>query len=278
VLHLDAIDLLLKAVPIWALGIVLVAVCLLAVELGIWWAKGQMAKASPGHKPLSSETLGLVLGSVFGLLALLISLSFSLALDRYDERRVLAATEANAIRTAYLRADLFGEPVGGQLKAALRSYTQSRVIPENIALSELKRHDLASMASEDQLWRSAKQATYKERDTDLSADFIDSTNEIIDIARLRTLAGQAHIPGSILDAMFLSLVLTSALIGVLLAKEGTRYRYASTIIIVQYVLGILLITDLDRPHAGTILVSQQGLQDLLVMMGQDEADAARSDN
>jgi hypothetical protein len=278
VLHLDAIDLLLKAVPIWVLGILLVAVCLLAVEFGIWWAKGQMANASPGHKPLSSETLGLVLGSVFGLLALLISLSFSLALDRYDERRVLAATEANAIRTAYLRADLFSEPVGGQLKAALRSYTQSRVIPENIALSELKRHDLASMASEDQLWRSAKQATYKERDTDLSADFIDATNEIIDIARLRTLAGQAHIPGSILDAMFLSLVLTSALIGVLLAKEGTRYRYASTIIIVQYVLGILLITDLDRPHAGTILVSQQGLQDLLVMMGQDEADAARSDN
>lgn len=80
------------------LVVLLVVVCLLAIELGMWWGRVQLGKATVNYTPLTTQELGMILGSVFGMLALLASLSFSITLDRYDERRVLTATEANATR------------------------------------------------------------------------------------------------------------------------------------------------------------------------------------
>ena len=56
-----------------------------------------------------------LVGSMLGFLALLMAFSFSMALDRYEERRHLVIQEANAIGTAYLRTQLLDEPHRGRL-------------------------------------------------------------------------------------------------------------------------------------------------------------------
>src|SRR5678816_4889579 len=46
------------------------------------------------------------LAAVLGLLALLLGFTFSLSLNRYESRRELVVQEANALGTAWLRAQL----------------------------------------------------------------------------------------------------------------------------------------------------------------------------
>src|SRR4051794_670555 len=68
---------------------------------------------------------GYLVGSMLGILALLMAFSFSMALDRYEERRHLVVQEANAIGTAYLRAQLLDEPYRGRLSKLLVDYTDN---------------------------------------------------------------------------------------------------------------------------------------------------------
>ena len=48
----------------------------------------------------------LLAGIVYGLVSLLLSFSFGIAMQRFDARRHLVVDEANAVGSAYLRADL----------------------------------------------------------------------------------------------------------------------------------------------------------------------------
>ena len=70
---------------------------------------------------------GYLVGSLLGFLALLMAFSFSMALDRYEERRHLVIQEANAIGTAYLRTQLLDEPHRGRLSGLLVAYTDNRI-------------------------------------------------------------------------------------------------------------------------------------------------------
>ena len=56
------------------------------------------------------EDFGVVMAGTMTLLALIIGFSFSMASSRYDQRKNLEESEANAIGTEYVRADFL--PVG----------------------------------------------------------------------------------------------------------------------------------------------------------------------
>jgi len=59
-------------------------------------------------------------GAILGLLGLLLAFSFAAAGARFLERQDLIVQEANAIGTAYLRADLLDELYRSELRAALK--------------------------------------------------------------------------------------------------------------------------------------------------------------
>jgi len=60
--------------------------------------------------------------AVFGLLGLLIAFTFSGAASRFEDRRHLITTEANAIGTAYLRIDLLPADTQPEIKDLLSSH------------------------------------------------------------------------------------------------------------------------------------------------------------
>ena len=74
-----------------------------------------------------------LVGGMLGLLALLLAFSFSIALNRFDERRHLVVQEANAIGTAYLRTQMLDEPHRSRLSGLLVNYTDNRIKLANIA-------------------------------------------------------------------------------------------------------------------------------------------------
>src|ERR1700761_1010857 len=61
------------------------------------------------------------------LLALLVGFSLSMAVGRYDQRKNLEESEANAIGTEYARADLVSAAVGAKMKAGLVRYVELRL-------------------------------------------------------------------------------------------------------------------------------------------------------
>jgi hypothetical protein len=70
---------------------------------------------------------GYIVSAVLGLLALLLGFTFSMAADRFDARRLLVLDEANAIGTAYLRAQLLPEPHRTRTSELLVRYTDNRI-------------------------------------------------------------------------------------------------------------------------------------------------------
>ena len=57
----------------------------------------------------------------------MVGFAFAGAASRFTNRLDLIVNEANALGTAYLRADTIAEPQRGELKAALREYSADRV-------------------------------------------------------------------------------------------------------------------------------------------------------
>src|SRR3569623_371135 len=73
------------------------------------------------------EDFSLVLASTLTLLGLLIGFSFSMAVNRYDQRKNLEEAEANAIGTEYLRADLLPDAEASKTRRLLKEYTGQRI-------------------------------------------------------------------------------------------------------------------------------------------------------
>src|SRR5262249_8295123 len=69
----------------------------------------------------------IVLGATLTLLSLIVGFSFAMAASRYDQRKNLEEEEANAIGTAYARADLLPSADAVKVKVLLRDYANLRI-------------------------------------------------------------------------------------------------------------------------------------------------------
>src|SRR3954470_13085275 len=105
---------------------------------------------------LFDRQVALVRTSTAALVAFLIGFAFSGAASRFIDRLDIIVKEANALGTAYLRADAIAEPQRGELKTALREYTADRVK----LLGGEDRDQIASLLARvrglhERMWRSA---------------------------------------------------------------------------------------------------------------------------
>src|SRR5262245_44281605 len=66
-------------------------------RLGVWWQARE-----PGEQEGPTD---MIVGSLLGLIAFVLAITLGMASDRFDARRGLVVEEANAIATAYQRAD-----------------------------------------------------------------------------------------------------------------------------------------------------------------------------
>src|SRR5271157_4326842 len=74
------------------------------------------------------EDLGFILAATLTLLGLLIGFTFSMAINRYDQRKNYEEAEANAIGTEYVRAGLLPAAEAAKVRELLRNYLDQRVL------------------------------------------------------------------------------------------------------------------------------------------------------
>ena len=110
-------------VPLWAVFFGTLASILLLVELGHRIGRWRRAR-SQGEK---EAPVGGMVTAELGLLAFLLAIAFSLAANRFEDRRAVLLDEANAIGTCYLRAAMLPEPHRTEVRRMLREYVDVRL-------------------------------------------------------------------------------------------------------------------------------------------------------
>ncbi|MFL6862271.1 MAG: hypothetical protein ACJ8DZ_04660, partial [Allosphingosinicella sp.] len=252
---------------------------LAARELGRWLGRRNTRKqaAIEAVDGESAEEVaaaeGYIIGSIFGLLALMVGFTFSIAQDRFDNRRAWSAQEATAIATTYMRADLFDEPERTRLRSTIRAYTQLRVSEKGNWDEAGESQLAASDRLRPRLWSETRVAVYPYRTTELGSYFVEAVNEMLETGTRRAVASRAYVPARIINVLILYLLVASATLGFLMG-DRRGLRLASTLLLALFVLAISLILDLDRPRAGAIRVPQRALLELVAGMN---ADARRGD-
>jgi phosphoribosylanthranilate isomerase len=98
-------------------------VVLSAVAVAGAWLRRRHPEADAEHH----EHAGIVLAATLTLLGLIIGFTFSMAINRYDQRKNFEEAEANAIGTEMLRADFLPSASAANVRKLLADYTNYRV-------------------------------------------------------------------------------------------------------------------------------------------------------
>ena len=107
-----------------------------AMEIGV--RRGRRKKAFATEAITQANA---VLASMLGLLALLLAFTFSAALQRFDDCSQAVVAEANAIGTAYLRAQLLPAGMRDEVRALLRHYLEVRLREGRIDFADAAERD-----------------------------------------------------------------------------------------------------------------------------------------
>lgn len=252
---------IVDALPLSALYFLTAAAVLISSEIG--WRLGNYRRTLPRHE--REAPIGAVIGAMLGLLAFLLAFTFGMAATRYDDRKSLVLQEANAIGTTYLRAEMLAEPERSQIQELLRTYAAMRVQGVTALMTPEVRARTAAI--HDQLWSKTVSATAGDAESELSALFVSSLNEMIDLDATRVTAGRNRIPDSIWLALYSVALLTMAAMGYQFGLTGERSWPVTIMLTLVFTTVIILISDLDRPQAGFLQVSQQALIDLIHSIG-----------
>jgi hypothetical protein len=102
-----------------AFALLLFAMQFIAQEFGHWIGRRQLARVEG-----TVEGVGIIVGGMLGLLAFVLALTLSFANGRFAERRAGSLEEANAIGTAWLRAEAIQDPRGKEIAQLLEEYTK----------------------------------------------------------------------------------------------------------------------------------------------------------
>src|ERR1700743_1140661 len=87
------------------------------------WMRGRFPTSDEGQ----NEHLGIIVAATLTLLGLIVGFSFSVAANRYDQRKNFEEQEADAIGTEILRTDFLPSSDAANVHKLLHDYIQARV-------------------------------------------------------------------------------------------------------------------------------------------------------
>lgn len=242
----------LGGLTLTVLGAVLLGLLLACCEVGFRLGRTLGAKrARHGEVP----NIGTVTAGMLGLLAFTLGLSISIAQGRFDARRMLVVSEANAIGTAWLRAGLVEDAEGPEIRRLLADWARVRLDyttarPDAALVATLNARTDTLQA---EIWREAERLA-RRSPSPITASLAAALNEVFDMALSQRFAYESRVPSEILWMLLAGSVLSISALGYQLGVGGYRFPLMSTLLIAMWVGGMLLIIDLSRPREGAIRV------------------------
>ena len=238
----------------------LVAGLVAAHEIGFWL--GSLARSTDDA---FDRQVALVRTSTGALVAFLVGFAFSGAASRFVDRTDIVVKEANALGTAYLRADTIAEPQRGELKAALKEYTADRVA----LLSRDRRDQIEPLLAKvsglhERMWRSAIKAT--QNNAPLMTVILPPINEVIDLHSVHLAMARRHLPTPIMTLLLATAVILLGIVGFGNGRVGRRFSVLDSVYGAVLAVALWMTIDLDYPGIGLIWVSSLAVSETLATM------------
>jgi len=207
------------------------------------------------------EDFGIILAATLTLLGLIVGFTFSMALNRYDQRKNYEEEEANAIGTEYLRAGLLPAADAAKVRSLLLNYLDQRILfYETRDEQKLSKIDAQTAKLQAELW-SAVQAPAAAQPNQVVALAVSGMNDVLNSQGYTQAAWWNRIPFAAWGLMAAIAICSVALVG-----YGARNPKAESklLLILPLVVSIafFLIADIDSPRRGLIHVKPQNLVSL----------------
>ena len=245
----------------FVIAAVVLLLLLVAVEVGYRMGFRRSSSFSDAKKAHISS----ISGSLWGMLALLLGFTFSLSIQRFDSRSDAVVNEANALGTAYLRTSLLDPDLRDAARIHLHEYITIRIADGSTSLADhgmRQQHADREMVLKGLLWDLVTTAAQRDGQGQRLALFVQSVNEVFDALDTREAALNRHVPGLVLSALLLTVLLSGAVMGYAAGASAHRVSLAGHLMNAILIIVVFIISDLDRPRRGFVQVDQHPMTSL----------------
>ncbi len=230
------------------------------LSFSAWFGKS-FSKRQRILEGAAREDFGVVLAATLTLLALIIGFTFSMALNRYDQRKNYEEAEANAIGTEYLRADLLPAAGAAKVQTLLRHYLDQRVLFYSTDdAQQLRQIDAQTAKLQAELWTAVRTPAVAQPEP-VIALAVSGMNDVLNSQGYTQAAWWNRIPIAGWALMAAIAICSNVLVGFGARNEKPQFIL---LLILPLIVSIafLLIADIDSPRWGLIRVIPQNLLSL----------------
>ena len=225
------------------------------------WGSAHLGSRFGGALREIHEDFGVVLTATLTLLGLIVGFTFSMAVTRYEQRKLYEEDEANAIGTEYARAGLLDAPDAVTVRKLLREYLDQRILFYETQTGEaLQRINTATAQLQAKLWESVRVPSLAQQ-TPLKMLVVSGMNDVLNSQGYTQAAWWNRIPA---EAWVLVIVI--ALSGNLMVGAYQRAvpprRMLLMVLPAVVAISFLLIADVDSPRSGLIHIKPMNLRSL----------------
>ena len=243
-------------VNLWWIVAGIFVLLLVAGEIG--WRIGRVER---GETAAFRSLVGNIATAILGFLGLLLGFTLSMAISRFDARRAVVVSEANAIGTLWLRAGLLEAPLRDELRGALRNYTDARLAMTRVGsdLGRLREARRQSTAEQQVIWSVVERAAGSEQKPAIVSALVSAANEVIDDDELRISSLENYVPAPIVLLLVGVSALALAFLGWSFGAAGQRSNTSIALVSLLLTAVLAVTMDFNRPHRGLIRVDDQSL-------------------
>ena len=252
----------LPEMPLWLFAVILVMCFLAALETGFWMGLRKFHVEADSEKTVRGDV---TLGSMLALLGLILAFTYAFSLSRADHRKEAIVHEANAIGTAFLRADLATEPGRSELRSRLLEYARTRLVtPEMVATPEALQDAIdRSLDAQSHLWPATKQVLQGDVPGPIKSSIIQAITGVLDAHNKRVAAVHDRLPDAILVLLTFVAMVSIAVAGYQGGLTGSMNHWRRGAFVLILASLILAIIDFDRSFEGAIQVNQETIASLI---------------
>jgi hypothetical protein len=243
--------------------IALLLILSLSIEMPYRWAKD-----SKRLETIDKDSWNTIQAGIITLAAFMLGLTFAQAQARFDSRRDLVVTEANAIGTTWLRADQLAPSATVRFRQILTAYTRERI--EGYSTPGYGDVHVRVIRDSDrqqaQMWAIATSAL-REQPTNLGRSLLMTTlNDTIDLSSKQLNALTHHVPTAVIVLTIILTILGAISIGLQFARTKSRPLFLTALYVIAFAVVLNLVVDYDRPQVGLIHVSLDPMNEQLRAM------------
>lgn len=227
------------------------------------WIGHRLRLESEGRPAVSK-----FLDASLALLGLLLAFTFSTALFKHDQRRLMVVADSNAIGDFYTCASLLKEPVRSRLRRVIHDYAALRI---DLSKSTYNADAFESALVQFQQMHNQMVQLISAALTDgtpIAVPLTTTLNAVTSRHAERLAAVRDRLPTSIVMLLLISAVVSAMLVGREQGVANEEDLAGTVCFIVLVSVAIFVTLDLNQPNRGFITVDQEPIQRLLSTMSE----------